>query len=215
MDCCEPSGYRHLFNTKEADSKLKRYLKKGTNAVATRLIDSLVSDGIDEQTVIDVGCGIGVLYVELIEQGAKSATGVEISDGYATTASQLHELRGVTDKVTRLTLDFAEAGDAVRPADIVVLDRVVCCYLDWKKLLTSVSEHATGRVAFSFPRENFLSRLSLNLFNLWLRIRKVDFQAFVQPIDQMLALMESKGFTQTFTTNSLQWQGVIFERQIS
>ena len=212
MDCCEPSGYRHLFNTKEADGKLKRYLKNGTNTVATRLVDALVSDGVDDQTVIDVGCGIGILYSELIEQGAKSATGVEMSDGYEKTARQLHELKGVTGRVKRVTLDFTEAGDSVAPADIVVLDRVVCCYPDWEKLLTSVTEHATGRVAFSFPRETLLPRLGLSLFNLWLRIRKVDFEAFVHPIDQMLALMEAKGFTQTFNTNSPRWQGVIFEK---
>ena len=75
-----------------------------------------------------------------------------------------------------------------------------------------MSEHATGRVAFSFPRETFLSRLSTNLFNLWLRIRKVDLQAFVHPIDQMLALMQSKGFTKTFDTHSPLWRGVVFER---
>jgi 2-polyprenyl-3-methyl-5-hydroxy-6-metoxy-1,4-benzoquinol methylase len=212
MDCCEPSGYRHLFNTKEATGKLKRYLKNGTNTVATRLVGSLVSDGVEEQTIIDVGCGIGMLYTELIEQGAKSATGVEISDGYTKSANQLHELKGVSDRVTRVILDFAEAGDTVAPADIVVLDRVVCCYPDWEKLLTSVSEHATGRVAFSFPRETLRSRLGMNFFNLWLRIRKVDFQAFVHPIDQMLALMETKGFTKTFDTHSPQWRGVVLER---
>jgi len=212
MDCCEPSGYRHLFNTKEATGKLTRYLKNGTNTVATRLVDALASDGVDEQTVIDVGCGIGMLYVELVERGALSATGVEISDGYEKSANQLHELKGVTDRVTRVTLDFAEAGAAVAPADIVVLDRVVCCYPDWEKLLTSVTEHATGRVAFSFPRETVLSRLSLNLFNLWLRIRRVDFQAFFHPIGQMLALMDTKGFTKTFDTHSPQWRGVVFER---
>lgn len=212
MACCEPSGYRHLFNTKEADGKLKRYLKIGTNTVATRLVDTLVSEGVDGQSVIDVGCGIGMLYVKLVEQGAKSATGIEMSDGYEKTARKLHKLAGVTDRVTRVTVDFTEAGDSVGPADIVVLDRVVCCYPDWDKLLTSVTEHATGRVAFSFPRETILSRMRIKVFNLWLRIRKVDFEAFVHPIDQMLALMEAEGFTQTFNTNSLQWQGVIFKK---
>ncbi len=212
MDCCEPSGYRHLFNTKEANGKLKKYLKNGTNAVATRLVDALVSDGVDEQTVIDVGCGIGVLYVELIERGAKSATGVEISDGYEKTARRLLEQKGISDQVTRVTLDFAEAGDSVAPADLVVLDRVVCCYPDWEKLLTSVTEHSTGRVAFSFPRETLLSRLSLTFFNLYLSLRRVDFKAFVHPIDEMLALMEANGFTQTFDTHSPQWRGVIFQK---
>jgi len=37
---------------------------------------------------------------------------------------------GLEDRVERRVTDFAEAGAEVEPADIVVLNRVICCYPD-------------------------------------------------------------------------------------
>lgn len=212
MDCCNPTGYRKFFNSKEAQGNLDGYLKDGLNKMATRMASHLKDGSVTGASVIDVGCGIGAFHVELLQAGATSALAVEISAGYESAATDLLALKNLSSHVERIVTDFAEAGKEIPAADVVVLDRVVCCYPDWHKLLTSVTTHSTGRVAFSFPRDKWWNKLGLSLLNLYLRLRKVDFQTFIQPADQMLDLVESHGFSKTLDTSDLIWRGVVFER---
>jgi magnesium-protoporphyrin O-methyltransferase len=66
------------------------------------------------------------------------------SSSASTTATppQLAEAAGLSDRVTRRLVDIAATPEAVEPADIVILHRVVCCYPDYERLLSAAAGHA-------------------------------------------------------------------------
>src|SRR5829696_1265069 len=126
-DCgCTPN----LFSDREAEKDLKRYLEKGPDTTTRALIDAIVAEGVEGITVIDVGGGIGAIQLELLGAGAARAEAVDASEAYIRTARAEAERRGYGDRTTGRIGDFVELAASIEPADVVTLDRVVCCYPD-------------------------------------------------------------------------------------
>src|SRR5438093_8918598 len=63
----------------------------------------------------------------------------------------------VESRVERRLHDIAVDPAAVEPVDVVV-NRVVCCYPDYQRLLGAAADHATRRLVFSHPPRNPISR---------------------------------------------------------
>ena len=126
--CCSPKGYRWVFSERNARAEAKRYRSKGLDATSRRIVDYLTSEGVAGMTVLEVGGGIGAIQVELLKAGAASAVSIELTPTYEDVARQLLDEAGLAERVERKVMDFAEASPAVEAADIVVLNRVVCCY---------------------------------------------------------------------------------------
>ena len=61
---------------------------------------------------------------------------LELSPAYDAEARSLLGEAGIdADRVDRRLHDIAADPEAVEPADVVVLHRVVCCYPDYERLL--------------------------------------------------------------------------------
>ena len=58
----------------------------------------------------------------------------------------------MTARVTRRLIDVAQAPNAVEPADVVVLHRVVCCYADYGRPLNIAAGHPRRTPAHSRPQ---------------------------------------------------------------
>ena len=210
-DCCNPSGYRHFFNQKEARRNLKRYDKKGLDGMAKAMVDYLTSRGVSGRSVLEVGGGIGVLHVELLKAGADHATNVELSGGYEHVASEVLEREGYADKVDRRLGDFTElSGDLV--ADDVVMNRVVCCYPDMRRLMTAALGSTNRFLAAGYPRDRLGVKVALGLVNAYCKVRNVDFRAFVHPLADIVAIAREFGFTTAFSDRDFVWYGMVFER---
>ena len=137
--------------------------------------------GLDGATVLEVGGGVGEIHIELLKRGAARAVSLELSDAYDGEAVRLLREAGLEDRVERLRHDIAAAPEAVEPADVVVLHRVVCCYPDYERLLTAVAGHARSAVVLSYPPRNAASRLIVSAQNLLLRLLRKDFRTFAHP----------------------------------
>ena len=114
--------------------------------------------------------------------------------------------------MTRRFLDIATSPEAVEPADVVVLHRVVCCYPDYERLLSAAGSHARRLLVFSYPPRNRFTRVAMGWENLFRRLRRNDFRSFVHPPDAMLAVVEAQGLTPKYRHQSLSWTVVGFGR---
>lgn len=212
-ECCDRPGYETTFNGRFARRVSRRYERRGLNRIQARLVDFLVERGIQGATVLEIGGGVGDLHVELLRRGAASVTNLEISHSYEDEAAKLLERSGMAGRVTRRFVDIATDPAQVEPADVVVLHRVVCCYADYEKLLSTAGAHAKRLLVFSHPPGNPLTRLGIWWDNSLRRIRGSDFRAFVHPPGAMVGVLEAQGLTPRYRHRGLFWHVVGLTRE--
>lgn len=210
--CCDPRGYSRLFNDRFARRRAARYRKRGLDKVARRMVEVLEVQGVAGATVLEVGGGVGELHVELLRRGASRATNLELSLGYEAEAQRLLAEAGLAGRVDRRILDIAAQPDDVEPADVVILNRVVCCYPDYAKLLGAVAERTQRQLVFSHPPRNVVSKSIVATQNLFFRALRRDFRVFAHPPQAMRTVLTEHGLRLTPARGAGIWQVTAAER---
>jgi 2-polyprenyl-3-methyl-5-hydroxy-6-metoxy-1,4-benzoquinol methylase len=205
VNCCPGSGCDQLFNESKARRDARRYRRKGLDSSGGRIVEFL-RDHIAGRSVLEVGGGIGGIQLELLKAGADRATSVELSPGYEHEAEALLAESGLQQRVARSLLDFAVDGDRVAAADVVVLNRVVCCYPDYRRMLAKAADHARSTVVFSNPRRNPLSRFVVWASNASMAMRRRDFRAYVHQPAAMVAVLTDRGFQPVLERRGMIWE---------
>lgn len=211
-DCCSPKGYRWIFSEKNATAEAKRYRRKGLDPTSRRVVEAVGRQALAGRTVLEVGGGIGAIQIELLKAGAARAVSIELTPTYEEAAKALLRDAGFEDRVDRKVMDFAEAAGSVESADIVIMNRVVCCYPDMPKLTGAAAEHAREALVMSFPKERWWTRVGLRLGNLALRVARRQFQVFLHPPEQILATAERHGLRTAVNETGVFWQVAALRR---
>jgi SAM-dependent methyltransferase len=196
----DPEGERCCFDD-WVDDWSKQARKKGVARSVTRsLLAGLEEAGLHRRTVLDVGCGIGDLSIEAVGRGAASARGYDLSEKAIREARQLADERGVEDRTSFEVGDGAKV-DLPR-ANVVVLNRVFCCYADANGLLERSLAVAGSVYAFTIPRSRgpigVWERARAAVWNAWYRLRKQTFggfQTYVHDVDLIDERVRAEGFT--------------------
>jgi magnesium-protoporphyrin O-methyltransferase len=108
--------------------------------------------------------------------------------------------------------DFTTVADRLPVADVVTLDRVVCCDPDYARLLTAAAAHARRAVAFSYPRARWLARALVVSANAIRRALGRAYQAYVHPPAAMAAVLEQNGLRRRWAGGTWIWAVELFER---
>ena len=211
-DCCSPKGYRWIFSEKSAHAEARRYHRRGLDPTSRRIADLLKRQGIGGRTLLEVGGGIGAIQLELLRAGITRAVNIELTPTYEDAAQTLLLEAGLEDRVERRVMDFAEAGREVEAADIVIMNRVVCCYPDMPKLAGAAADHTREVLVISFPKKRWWTRVVINLGDLGLRVARRQFQIFLHSPEKIIATVERHGLTTTSNQTSLFWQTVSLRR---
>ena len=208
-DCgCTPN----LFSDREAAKDLERYLEHGPDKTTRALIDALVSEGVDGATVLDVGGGIGAIQLELLGAGAARAEAVDASEAYIETAIAEAERRGYGDRTTGRVGNFVELAESIEPADVVTLDRVVCCYPDVDALLGAAADKATRMVGLVYPRDIWWNRIVGRLGNALGWLTRDPTRWYLYRTEQVDGIMRRAGFSGRQVTRDWMWQVVLYRR---
>ena len=192
-DCCSPKGYRWVFSERNARGEAKRYRRKGLDGTSREIVDYLKSQGVAGQTVLEVGGGIGAVQIELLKAGAESAVSVELTPTYEEVATGLLEDARMRDRVRRLVTDFVEAASGVESADVVVLNRVLCCYHDMPRLAGAAADHTRRLLVLSYPRRTWWTVASFAVFNWFLAVFGRQFHIFVHRPKEIIATAREHG----------------------
>jgi magnesium-protoporphyrin O-methyltransferase len=212
MTSCQCQGIEIEFNRQEAARKLRAYRKRGPAGTTRRLIELLLGWGVKGQTLLDVGGGIGVIQYELLRAGARTAMSVEASPAYAAAARKEAARQGLLDQIEFHQGDFVELADRLPPADIVTLDRVICCYHDMASLVGRSADHARRLYGVVYPRDTAWVRLALQVENLLHRMKGSPFRAFVHPTAAVEATLLKRGFRRHTHQPAGVWQVVVYTR---
>jgi magnesium-protoporphyrin O-methyltransferase len=211
-DCCTPKGYMQIFSEKSAAGEAKRYRRKGLDGTSRRIFDVIKERDVEGKTLLEVGGGIGAIEIELLKAGMARAINVELTPTYEAAASELLVEAGLADRVERKLMDFAEAGSSVDAADVVVMNRVICCYPDMPKLAGAAAEHAKSVLVMSFPSDRWWVRFGLAIANFGFRVIRLQFRVFLHPPALVLAAVEQRGFKTRLNQAGKLWQVVALER---
>ena len=97
-------------------------------------------------------------------------------------------------------------------ADVVTLDRGVCCDPDYARLLGAAADRARRLVAFSYPRPRWSVRLFVAALNFVNRLRGRTFRAYVHPPAAMIGVLERAGLRRRWAGGTWIWAVELFER---
>jgi 2-polyprenyl-3-methyl-5-hydroxy-6-metoxy-1,4-benzoquinol methylase len=157
--CCQ--GFDDVFGAKTAERDLARYRRRGPTRPTRRLIAELRERGVAGATVLDIGGGIGAVQQGLLDAGAERATSVEASGAFVRAAREEAERLGRGDRIAYRQGDYVELAAGLEPADVVTLDRVICCYGDVEALVGRSADHARRLYGLVHPREAWWTRLGV------------------------------------------------------
>jgi hypothetical protein len=163
-------------------------------------------------TLLEIGGGIGDLQLELLKTGAARATNVELATQYEGVASELIHDRGLDGRVERRLGDFVREADTIPGADVVVMNRVVCCYPDADALVGAAADHARRFLVMTFPVDRWWTRLGLALGNICFAMRSDGFRAYVHSTSAVLATAQRHGMRPIEHSRGFIWQLIALER---
>lgn len=211
MDACGCGAF-DVFDRASAEHDLARYRRRGPDASTRMLLDMLGRVGVRGATVLDVGAGIGVIDHELLHEGASRAVLVDGSSASLAVARQLGQERRTLDRLEFVDGDFVARAAAIEPADIVTLDRVVCCYPDVEALVGASAARARRWYGLVLPRDRWFIRFGLRLLNAWYRLRGRTYRGFAHRNDTVDAIVAEAGLHPIADASTAVWRIVLYGR---
>lgn len=212
MDCCELRVLETRFDRARVAKKLVKYRNNGLAKETRMLVDALRSEGIGGYTLLDIGGGIGGVQHELLKAGVAQATNVEASRAYIEASTEEAARQGVADRVIALHGDFVALAPEIPAADIVTLDRVICCYRDAYSLVGLSCARADRLYGVIYPRDEWWTRLQTAIQNAINRVKSDPFRLFVHRTRAIDAMVRAAGFRPRFQRNTFYWQVVVYGR---
>jgi len=204
-DCCSAKGYRWIFSERSAKGEARRYRRRGLDGTSKSVVDFLKARGVSGESVLEVGGGIGAIQIELLKAGATRATSVELTPTYEDVAARLFADAGLTDRVERRVMDFAEAEQQVEAADVVVMNRVVCCYPDMPRLVHAASRHARKVLVMTYPTKHPTLVAVIGIANVLLRLFRREFHLFLHSPQAILATSGADGMSIVLNRKGILW----------
>ncbi len=208
--CCEMEN--NTFGEDEAKANLKDYHRRGPAKQTRLILEAVRSLNLKNAQLLDVGGGIGTIHHELLEDVAREATHVDASSAYLKVATQEAQQRGHAERVKFVHADFTDVANELPQVDVVTLDRVVCCYPDFRKLLSVAAEKSRKAVVLTYPREVWYTRMVIAIMNFFQRLRNDPFRVFVHPVAQMEALMNTEGLQKISVRRLIVWEMTLYQR---
>jgi SAM-dependent methyltransferase len=200
------------FGEAAARHDLRSYRKSGSSTTTRWLVDGLTAGGVEGLTVLDIGAGVGAAHQALLAAGAAAVTDVDGSAAYVAVAREEAERIGTADRVTYEVGDFVELASSVAPADLVVLDRVICCYPQMEQLVRASLAHARLRYGLVYPRDSWWIRAGFAVLNGIARLVRVRTRAYIHRTAAVEAIIREGGFVPRLSRSSLVWQVAVYER---
>ncbi len=214
MSCCPVRGCERTFDRKHAARELRHYRKNGPIPTTRALIQSLLRAGIKDGTLLDIGGGVGAIQYDLLKAGARAAVSVDASPAFEAAARGEAERQGVRGRIQYEAGDFVELAGRIAPADIVTLDRVVCCYPNMEALVRLSAQRSRRIYGLVYPRDRPMTRVVIRIQNFFRRLFRNPFRSFVHSVAAIDSLVGSLGFNLRARNRTFVWEVSVWERSI-
>jgi len=212
MVCCQCQGIENMFDKKAAKRALKRYLKKGPSKTTGMLLKALHKTEVKGLDFLDIGGGIGAIQYDLIKAGASNGTSIEASPAYIDLVKEEIHKNNLAEIIDFKHGDFTAIASDVDSADIVTLDKVICCYDDMSELVRLSSTLSQKIYAIIYPRDVWWTKLALPFINFYPIIKRSPFRVFIHPTKKVEDIIFRNGLKRDYYDTTLFWQVAIFSK---
>ena len=217
MPCTQCDGIEHEFDRGIAKRSLRRYRRRGPDKSTRLLVEALRSaiDALDVRkgSLLDIGAGVGVIQHELLDAGVERSVHVDASSAHLAAAREETERRGHTSRTSFVYGDFVALVDTLPTADIVTLDRVICCYHDMAALTSLSARRATRLYGAVYPRASAWVGFGIATLNAFYRIKRSDFRVFHHPPASIDQALRAAGLEQLSVRWTIAWEVVVYARR--
>ena len=215
--CCSPTPINdldHHFGRQRAEEDAAEYAENGLSERGERLLAYLDTQTSGFHSVLDIGCGAGGLHQEMLLRNlTQKAIGLDGSSAFLQVASKSAEAMGLHERVEYRQMDFALGAHEVSEADVVLMERVVCCYPDLEGLLGPAIQKSRRYLALSYPREAFWVRLWYIWRRAVKRIQRSAFQLYYHEPRRIRHMIANGGMALVDAAVVGRWQIDIYRRR--
>jgi len=216
MSCAQCQGIEHQFGSAAVRRKLRQYRRRGPDKTTRLLIEAvraaLVASDVQDATLLDIGAGLGAIHHALLDGRVSRAVHIDASEAQLAAAREETERRGHGGRVEFLHGNFVDMAPGIPPADIVTLDRVICCYDDMPGLVIGSVEKATRLYGAVYPRDVAWMRIAIAGLNVFERVKRSTFRVFLHDPPAIDAELRAAGLTRLSVRETLGWQVVVYRR---
>jgi magnesium-protoporphyrin O-methyltransferase len=212
VNCCRAGACEEIFTPRQARRSLENLRRKGLGDLERKLVALASGPGLEGARVLEIGGGIGALQAELLGAGADRGEVVELVGSYEPYARELARERGLVERSSFRVADVLEEPEAVEPADVVLMNRVVCCTPDGVALAGRAAALARRTLVVSFPRDVVWARIAVRLLNAGLALFGRSFRVFVHPRSALVAAAEAEGMRVSGGGRGGPWEYAAFTR---
>lgn len=205
-------GFASIFDGRRADADLRRYRSRGPDRSTRMLLELLAPFRAPGGTLLDIGGGIGAIDQAFLAAGAARAVLVDGSAPYQARAREVAERAGTVERMQFMEGDFVRRAPELEAADVVTLDRVVCCYRDADALIGLSSARARRAYGLVLPRDRWFLPPAMAIFNVLSRLRRRAYRAYAHPNRRIDALVAESGLRPAAEARTLYWRVVVYER---
>ena len=216
MSCSQCSGIEDQFDAAAVRKKLRHYRRRGPDHTTRLLIDglrdALEASELRDGVLLDIGGGLGAIHHALLDGRVTRAIHVDASTAQIAAAREETERQGHSARVEFVAGDFVAVADQVPTADVVTLDRVICCFDDMDGLV-SRSAGKTGRFYGAvFPRKVAWMRVAITALNVLQRLKRTTFRVFLHDPAAIDRTLRAAGLAPRSERHTLGWHVVVYER---
>jgi len=179
------------------------------------LIDMIRSVGLRHATLLDIGAGIGVIDHELIDDVADHAVLVDASAPALDSARDEARRRGHIDRLEFVDGDFVAQAGTIDRAQVVTLDRVLCCYPDVAALVRMSASRARILYGLVLPRDRSTVRLGARLLNVWFRLRGLAYRSYAHSNEVVDSIVADAGLRVRMEAGTYFWRVVLYDRPVA
>jgi SAM-dependent methyltransferase len=211
--CCDEDLELIGYDGHHAADDLAHWRRCGPPDPTKELIDVIRARGVVGAMVVDIGAGVGLIHLALLEAGAARALDVDASRDYLAAARSEAESRGLADRVEYRYGDVVELADGLPAADVVTLDSVICCYPYLGPLLAVAMRPGPRLLGLTYPRDSWWMRLYMHAANVRSAIRGTPDRYYIHRRAQVDRLLEAAGYASAYSGGTRAWAVVLYTRR--
>jgi len=216
MSCAQCEGIESQFDRGEARKKLRQFRRRGPDKTTRLLIEALraalSASDVHDAVLLDIGAGLGAIHHQLLDDRVSRAVHVDASTAQLTAAKEETERRGHSSRVEFLFGDFVALADSIASADVVTLDRVICCFDDMHGLVQRSARKAARFYGAVYPRQIGWMRIAIAGINLFQRLKRSTFRVFLHDPAAIDAELRAAGLERRSWRQTLGWEVVVYAR---